>query len=86
MIGEDVLRALAQRGDIVQVSGEVLFAADTYTDLVAQVEAFIQREESITVAQARDLFGTSRKYVLALLEYLDKVGITRRTGDVRILR
>ncbi|MCD6230263.1 MAG: SelB C-terminal domain-containing protein, partial [Dehalococcoidia bacterium] len=33
---------------------------------------------SITVAQVRDLFGTSRKYALALMEYLDKQKITRR--------
>jgi selenocysteine-specific elongation factor len=34
----------------------------------------------------RDLFDTSRKYALALLEYLDAKGITKRVGDERILR
>ncbi len=38
----------------------------------------------LTVAGARDLLGTSRKYVLPLLEYLDTVGVTRRQGDVRL--
>ncbi|HLV45274.1 MAG TPA: selenocysteine-specific translation elongation factor [Aggregatilineales bacterium] len=84
--GEDVLMALIDRGDLVQVSEDVLFDAATYARLVEQVESFITANGSITVAQARDLFGTSRKYVLALLEHLDATGVTRRTGDERVLR
>jgi selenocysteine-specific elongation factor len=51
-----------------------------------QVEEFIGREGAITVAQARDLFGSSRKYVLAFLEHLDSTGVTKRNGDERVLR
>jgi selenocysteine-specific elongation factor len=40
----------------------------------------------ITVAQARDYFKTSRRYVLALLEYMDAQGVTVRDGDVRRLK
>ena len=81
LVGEDVLAALFEQGRLVQVNEDVLFDADTYAELVRQVEQFIEREGSITVAQARDLFNTSRKYVLALLEHLDSIGVTRRTGD-----
>ena len=38
----------------------------------------------LTVAEIRDLLGTTRKYVLALLAYLDNNGMTRRRGDIRI--
>lgn len=86
LVGEDVLAALVEQGRLVQVNEDVLFDADTYAELVRQVEQFIEREGSITVAQARDLFNTSRKYVLALLEHLDSIGVTRRTGDERVLR
>ena len=48
--------------------------------------AYIDEHGSITVAQARDRFGTSRRYVLALLEHLDSIGFTRREGDERVLR
>ena len=41
---------------------------------------------SISVAQVRDLFSTSRKYALALMEFLDKQKITRRVGDERVIR
>ena len=39
----------------------------------------------VTVAEARDILATSRKYALALLERLDEEKITRRLGDERVL-
>ena len=41
---------------------------------------------SVTLAQVRDMFGTSRKYAQALLEHMDAERITRRVGDARVLR
>jgi selenocysteine-specific elongation factor len=86
LVGEDVLQALIARGDLVQVNEEVLFDAVTYASLVKQVQEHIQAHGAITVAQARDLFNSSRKYVLGLLEHLDAIGVTRRMGDERVLR
>jgi len=40
----------------------------------------------VTLAQVRDLLGTSRKYAQALLEHMDEERITRRVGDERVLR
>ncbi len=40
----------------------------------------------MTLAQVRDLLGTSRKYAQALLENMDQERITRRVGDERVLR
>lgn len=86
LVGEEVFQTLVERGELTPVSAEVFFDTATYNDLVQQVETFIAGHGSITVAQARDLFGTSRKYVLALLEHLDAAGLTRRVGDERVLR
>jgi selenocysteine-specific elongation factor len=49
------------------------------------VVAHLRANGKITVADARDLFGSSRKYVLALLELLDRQRLTRRVGDDRVL-
>ena len=46
----------------------------------------LKDEGHITVAEARTMFDTSRKYILPLLEYMDQQQITRRTGDERVLR
>lgn len=51
-----------------------------------QIVARLQANGSITVAQVRDEINTSRKYALALMEHLDAQRITRRVGDVRVLR
>jgi len=53
---------------------------------VDRIKAHIQEKESITVAEGRTMFDTSRKYILPLLEYLDQQRITRRVGDERVLR
>jgi selenocysteine-specific elongation factor len=85
LVGEEVLGVLLARGDLVQVSPEVLFLRETYEEMVERIRTHIQQQGSITLAQVRDLFQTSRKYAQALLEYLDGVGVTRRVGDERVL-
>ena len=84
-VGEEVLGVLIARGDLVQASPEVLFLPQTYEDMVARVRLTISQEGSITLAQVRDLFGTSRKYAQALLEHLDETGVTKRVADARVL-
>jgi len=41
--------------------------------------------ESISIAQGRDLLDTNRKVALGILEYLDNIKITKRDGEKRIL-
>jgi selenocysteine-specific elongation factor len=85
-VGEDVLGVLIARGDLVQVSPEVLFLSQTYEEVVSRIRAHIEREGSITLAQVRDMFQTSRKYAQGLLEHLDEIGVTKRVGDERVLK
>ncbi len=84
-IDDETLTALLQRGDLVQVGPDVLFLRETYDDMLARTLAYLQTNGQITVAQCRDLFGASRKYILAFLEHLDREGITKREGDYRVL-
>ncbi len=85
-VTEDVLNVLTARGDLVQVSPDVLFLPETYREMAARIREALEQGGSITLAQARDMFGTSRKYAQALLEHLDETGVTKRVGDERILR
>jgi selenocysteine-specific elongation factor len=85
-VTEDVLNVLIARGDLVQVSPDVLFLPETYREMVARIRASLEQDGSITLAQARDMFGTSRKYAQALLEHLDETGVTKRVGDERVMR
>ncbi|MGQ9586127.1 MAG: selenocysteine-specific translation elongation factor [Anaerolineae bacterium] len=85
-VGQDVLNALVEQGQLVRVSDDVLFLPETYQEMVARVVGHIREHGSITVAQVRDLFDASRKYALALMGHLDEQRITRRVGDERVLR
>lgn len=86
IVGEEIYNALIDSGELTQVSSQVVFASNTYEDMVAQIADMLAREGTITVAQVRDLFQTSRRYILALMEYLDSIGFTVREGDVRRLK
>ena len=59
---------------------------ETHAAMVASVRAAIGGRGRITLAEARDLFGSSRKIAQAFLEDLDRRQITRRVGDARVLR
>ena len=84
-LDEDLLAALSLHGRIVRVSEDLAFSAAAYNRMVARLTEHLTTHGKITVAEARDLFGTSRKYVLPLLEHLDQKRVTRRLGDERVL-
>ncbi len=77
------LEALRAQGQITLAGGEFLVSRNVLEKLV---EKLAGAGGDITVASVRDLTGSSRKYVLPMLEMLDSMGITRRVQDKRILR
>ena len=83
---EDVVLALIESDQLVRLSADVLLLRETYDEMVAWVKTYVSEHSSVNVAQVRDAFNTSRKYALALLEYLDDQRITKRVGDERVLR
>ena len=85
-VGDDLLAALIDQRRFVPVSAEVLFRAEDYAGMLQVIRAKLGAQGKITVAEVRDLFSTSRKYALALMEHLDAQGVTRRVGDERVLR
>jgi selenocysteine-specific elongation factor len=86
IVGADVLAALIDLSQLIKLSEDVLLLMETYRSGVEQIRAHLIDHKTITVAQVRDRFNTSRKYALALMEYLDAQGITKRVGDERTLR
>ena len=85
LAGEEIVGALVASGQLIAVSSEVLFRKEDYDSMVAKVRAVLDDKGQITLAETRDLFHTSRKFAQALLEHLDATGITRRSGDSRVL-
>ena len=82
----ELLGFLIDQGRVVRVNESVVFAASAYRELTDRIVAHLHENGSITVADVRTMFNTSRKYSLPLLEYLDQQRVTRRVGDERVLR
>ena len=82
----ELLGYLIDQGRVVKVNESVVFAAAAYRELTEKIVAHLTENGSITVADARTMFDTSRKYILPLLEHLDQQRVTRRVGDERVLR
>jgi len=84
-VGEEVINALVEMGQLVQVSSEVVFRKQDYDDLVQILYDHFTKQDTLTVIQFRDRINTSRRYALAFLEYMDSIGVTKREGDFRRL-
>lgn len=85
-IGEEAFNALIALNRLVAVNAEVVFRREDYDQMVAEIRRQLTGSRTITAAEVRDHFNTSRRYALALLEHLDAVGVTLRDGDARRLR
>ncbi len=72
------------RGDLV-VIGEHVYHRECLDELAQLVRNHVREKGPFTIAELRDLTGSSRKYVVPLAEYLDRTGLTRRQGDLRTL-
>ncbi|MBL8100904.1 MAG: selenocysteine-specific translation elongation factor [Anaerolineales bacterium] len=85
-VGEEIVNALVETGEMVAVSQDVIFRKQDYDRMVEKIKSAIQQKGQITLGEVRDMLDTTRKYVQALLEHLDSIGVTMRDGDARKLR
>src|SRR5438552_10450373 len=79
-------RFLEEQGRLVRVGAGYAISSDAYDHARAVLVHELEQADRITLARFRDLLGTSRKTAQALLERFDADGLTRRTGDERLLR
>lgn len=84
-VSTEETHALLERGELVEIAPDMIYAADVLERISQGIVAAIEEQGRISVAGVRDLTGTSRKYSLALLAYLDERRVTRRVGDDRVL-
>lgn len=77
-----LLDQLKKNNEVVVLEGTFVLAVEILKPLLARLSRI---EGGFTLAQVRDLTGSSRKFVLPVLEYMDGKGLTRRVGEKRIL-
>jgi selenocysteine-specific elongation factor len=78
-----LVRALVRAGAVIELDG-IVFATSALDNARERISQLVIERESITVADVRDLLGTSRKYVLPIVNRMDAEGVTRRRGDLRV--
>ena len=84
-IARKVLGRLAAEGAVVRLGPDLHFDAAAVARAREQVVGFLREHETIRAADARDLTGSSRKYIVPLMEYFDTQGVTRREEHIRRL-
>ncbi|MEM1422629.1 MAG: selenocysteine-specific translation elongation factor [Planctomycetota bacterium] len=75
----------AERGELVHVSGFLFLAAPVAETVHASVRTLIRERGSVTVGDIRGALGVTRKHAVPICEYLDRVRITKRVGNERVL-
>jgi selenocysteine-specific elongation factor len=78
-----LVRELVRTGALVDLDG-VIFTADALATARQRIAAAVVERGSLTVADVRDLLGSSRKYVLPIVNRMDADGVTRRRAELRV--
>jgi selenocysteine-specific elongation factor len=81
----DLFELCVAEGYLVKIAEDIYLHADTEAEMRRTIQDQLAGGQGLTVAEIRDLLGTTRKYAIPLCEYLDRVGLTRREGDLRFL-
>ena len=78
-----VFQLLVNSGELTAVTNEYYFGAAVIEELIEQLRSSAASDATIDVARFKQIAGVSRKYAIPLLEYFDRMRITRRIGDKR---
>jgi selenocysteine-specific elongation factor len=83
---KDLLEKLVHDGKVTKVKGEMYFDSGVIEQLKGTVTGFLKEKKEMLPADFKNMTGLSRKYMIPLLEHLDEIRLTIRTGDKRVLR
>jgi len=78
------IRELVKLGFLVSLDGSIIFHREVYDELKRLVLAEFDRRDKLTVPEAKDATGLSRKYIIPLLNRIETDGAIKRIGDFRI--
>ena len=82
---QQALRFLIDQGEIVEISSEIVVLRESAEQMQNAITELLSKRGSATASQVRQKIGTTRRVIIPFLEYLDRIGVTRRIGDERVL-
>lgn len=82
-----IIEDMYKSGELIKISPAAYMYSEAYEKVLRSIKALAEKSEdnTFTLAEFRDAHATSRKYAMAVLEYLDKKKITKLVGDRRVL-
>lgn len=82
-----IIEDMYKSGELIKISPAAYMYSEAYEKVLKSIKALAEKSEdnTFTLAEFRDAHATSRKYAMAVLEYLDKKKITKLVGDRRVL-
>ena len=80
-----IIEALCAEGILARISYQYCLNREKYNDAACIVKSEIASKGEITLAEFRDAIGVSRKFAVEILEHFDKVKLTKKVGDSRVL-
>lgn len=81
----DLLMHLIKEGLLVRINDSIYITKERYDAMIGLLRQFYAQKPGMSIAEFRDMLGTTRKYALPFIEYLDSKKITLRVGDMRRL-
>ena len=81
-----LIDSLVEEGELVRLDPKYCIDSGAYDKALSIIREHIAKNGKITLAEFRDLIGTSRKYAMAILDHTDREKITAKEGDYRVLR
>jgi selenocysteine-specific elongation factor len=81
----DLIDVCVAESQLVPIATDLFLHTDAETEMRQLVRLALAGERGLSVAEIRDLLHTTRKFAVPLCEYLDRIGVTRRDGDLRFL-
>ncbi|HJZ13294.1 MAG TPA: SelB C-terminal domain-containing protein, partial [Acidobacteriota bacterium] len=82
---KQILYLLVRQGEMIKISDDYFVHSAVWNDLKRQLQTLKTNQKTFSVADFKSVFRVSRKYAIPLLEHLDREGITRRSGNDRII-
>ena len=85
-ISKEIINYLIEKKFITKISNDIYYEKNLADDLIEKILDLGKINNEITISSVRNKFGTSRKYTLAILEYMDSQNLTKRIDDKRYIR
>ncbi|HET6515001.1 MAG TPA: selenocysteine-specific translation elongation factor [Thermodesulfovibrionales bacterium] len=79
----EILKLMTSEGKLMRIHDSFYITAAVHAEMISLLRGFFSKQATMTVAEFRDILGTTRKYAVPFVEYLDSHKITLRVGDIR---